>query len=201
MSYPQVQSQSIGIKRFVFSTQNLILSSLKVLTALIVSALICGAAQAHLMVAQHGTLNFLDDSAYVVLSLPSSAFIDADDDKDGLLSITEFAEHRLDIIARVSEQVTLGAKSGKKIEKFVLNNIMVSPVTPHDAPKDPANQIIVMGRYALAGNTDELYFHIGIFGESSEFQTLEITASRKSTDSKHVFDMTPSSNLSKLNFD
>jgi hypothetical protein len=42
-------------------------------------------AHAHLMVAQHGTLNIVDDGVFMVLSLPISAFDGIDDDKDGNL--------------------------------------------------------------------------------------------------------------------
>lgn len=191
------QFQSFGMKRFACCTRNFLRPSLKVLTAVaLLGGVVGGVAQAHLMVAQHGTLNFLDDSAYLVLSLPASAFIDADDDKDGLLSITEFSEHRRDIIAMVAEKVTLGTKT----EHFELHNIMVSPVTPHDAPKDPADQIIVMGRFSLAKNADDLFFRVDLFGESSEARSLEITAARKSNQNKQVFELTPVSNRTKLNF-
>ena len=43
-------------------------------------------ANAHLMVAQQGTLNVVDDGAFVVMSLPISAFSSVDDDGDGKLS-------------------------------------------------------------------------------------------------------------------
>ena len=43
-------------------------------------------AQAHLMVAQHGTLNLVGDGVYMVLSLPVSAFAGSDDDGDDKLS-------------------------------------------------------------------------------------------------------------------
>ena len=42
---------------------------------------------AHLMVPENGTLNFVDDNVYVVLSLPISAFKGVDDDNDGHVSL------------------------------------------------------------------------------------------------------------------
>jgi hypothetical protein len=51
-------------------------------------------AEAHLMVAQHGTLNVVDDGVFMVLSLPVSAFDGVDDDNDGKVSMLEFNNHR-----------------------------------------------------------------------------------------------------------
>lgn len=153
-------------------------------------------AYSHLMVAQHGTLNFLEDSVYMVLSVPSSAFSDADENSDGLLSIFEFSKHREAIIDLVAENVSFGSKKNN----FVLHDLRVSPVTPHDAPKDPAEQIIVLGRFSLVNDVTELYFHMGLFGEQSKQQSLEITAKRKSTNDKHVFEVSSEASTVKLNF-
>lgn len=153
-------------------------------------------AQAHLMVAQHGTLNFLDDSVYMVLSLPASAFSDADENSDDQLSLVEFTEHRTDLIDAVTENVTLSNNAGN----LQLNEIMISPVTPHDAPKEPADQVIVMGRFALDDEEDNLQFHIGLFGKQANFQTLEITATRKKENQKQVFELSPNANEVELTF-
>jgi hypothetical protein len=40
-------------------------------------------AQAHLMVAQRGTLNFVGSGGFVVMALPVDAFTGVDDDGDG----------------------------------------------------------------------------------------------------------------------
>jgi hypothetical protein len=55
-------------------------------------------AQAHLMLAQHGTLNIVDDGAFMVLSLPISAFEGVDDDSDGKVSMVEFNNHRAVVV-------------------------------------------------------------------------------------------------------
>ncbi|MEZ9140430.1 hypothetical protein AB4153_09300, partial [Shewanella sp. 10N.286.52.E4] len=43
-------------------------------TCIILSGLTFSSVQAHMMVAQHGTINLVDDGAFMVLSLPVSAF-------------------------------------------------------------------------------------------------------------------------------
>lgn len=194
------------------------------------AALWASSAHSHLMVAQHGTLNFLDDDVYMVLSLPAAAFEAADEDSDGQLSLTEFAQHRLDIINEVAAQVTLSDSQGT----LPLYGLMVSPVTPHDSPKEPADQIIVMGRFSLTEraadmlvkeNMDkhlnevvdtavkrmidsqhevpenkELQFHVGLFGKHAIERSIEITASRKSENKKHVFTLSPEIKRTHINF-
>ena len=163
---------------------------------LYISFLMPFSAYAHLMVAQHGTLNFMDDSAYMVLSLPASAFSNADENKDGRLSITEFSDHRESIVDVVLNNVSLGNKNNL----FTLHNLMVSPVTPHGAPADPADQIIAMGRFSVSGDTKTLYFSVDLFGVQQEKKLLEITAKRKKSNDEHTFELSPEVSRMKLNF-
>ncbi len=165
-------------------------------TALLLSAGVIATAHAHLMVAQNGTLNFLDDSVYMVLSLPASAFAGADENNDSELSLTEFSRHRTRLISAVKEQVTLSTEKGH----LPLHGIMVSPVTPHNDPKAPAKQVIVMGRFSLAGSENELSFHVGLYGSQSDSRALKITANRKSENQRQVFELTPEADEKKLSF-
>lgn len=150
-------------------------------------------ANAHLMVARNGTLNYLDGNVYMVLSLPISAFA-ADDDKDGLLSLTEFAQHREELIDDIKNSVTLSNKNGE----LQMHGIMVSPVTPHDAPKTPAEQVIVMGRFSVGQSADPLYFEVDLFGQEAPDQRLKVTATHKSANVKQVFELTPAASKAKL---
>jgi len=50
-------------------------------------------ANAHLMVEQRGTINIVDDGAFVVVSVPVAAFSGVDDDGDGLVSAAELRSH------------------------------------------------------------------------------------------------------------
>ena len=54
-----------------------------ILLSLVMTTLPAQLVFAHLMVAQHGTLNIVDDSVFMVLSLPVSAFEGLDDDPAG----------------------------------------------------------------------------------------------------------------------
>jgi hypothetical protein len=144
-------------------------------------------AQAHLMVAQHGTLNFVNDGAFMVLSLPISAFAGIDDDNDGKVSMVEFNNHRAAIVQSVEHNVTLNNKAGN----LPLQGIMLSPEVPHDAVGESLSQLIVMGRFSLAGGKGELRFQSSLFGTQSTEQLLKMTVTRKSDNQEHVFDLTP----------
>jgi hypothetical protein len=111
------------------------------------------AAEAHLMVAQNGTLNFSGGGAYLVLSVPVSAFERVDDDGDGLLSPRELQAHRPRIEQAVLAAVQL-RRSGRALElQGLLLNLSPSDHAggaTHDAP---ARQLVVMGRFALGEGT------------------------------------------------
>lgn len=138
---------------------------------------------AHIMVAQHGTLNIAEDGVYMVLSLPVSAFSGIDDDNDGKLSQTEFSRHRPAIAKSVLTNVLLIDNN----ENLSLHGLMLSPVTPHHSPKSPASQIIVMGRFTLAELKSTLQYKINLFGTTPPEQLLEITATKKADGKEQKF--------------
>ncbi len=165
------------------------------LSSLVLSAAIVPHASAHLMVAQHGTLNIKGNGAFMVLSVPMSAFDNIDDDGNGKISPTEFAKHRLDIIKAIKEKVALTDKDGAR----PLQGLLLTPVVPHIVPKAGSKQLVIMGRFALASkdtatNSNGLTFHVGLFGKGAEEKTLEITATRRLnkviTAQKHKFELT-----------
>ena len=139
------------------------------------------------MKAQHGTLNFKEDGIYMVLSLPASVFDRADEDNDNLLSMTEFSQQRTEIIKTVTEFVTFTSKE----QVYRLQNVLVSPVTPHDSPKAPAEQIVAMGKFVLTDKNQPLQFAVELFGNNPEEHVLHITASKKSENQKQKFELTP----------
>jgi hypothetical protein len=157
------------------------------LLTLILTVLVSASAQAHLMVAQHGTLNFVDDGAFMVLSLPISAFDGIDDDSDGKISMIEFNNHRATIVESVEQNITLSDKQ----RKLSLEGIMLSPVVPHDASDKSISQLTIMGRFVLADSNATLRFQVDLFGKQSAEQQLKITATRKSDKQAQVFELTP----------
>jgi hypothetical protein len=157
------------------------------LISLTLSLVMGPVAHAHLMVAQHGTLNIVDDGVFMVLSLPISAFDGVDDDKDGKVSMIEFNNHRGAIVASVSDNVTLSGAQGTGY----LQGILLSPVAAHGSVENPIAQLTVMGRFRLADSAEALRFHIGLYGRQADEQVLEITAIRARNNQKTVFELTP----------
>jgi hypothetical protein len=140
-----------------------------------------------MIVAQHGTLNVIDDGVFMVLSLPVSAFAGVDDDNDSKLSKKEFERHRIAIVKVINENVVLKDSSGI----LTLQGMMLSPVTSHHDPKEPASQLMVMGRYPLLDPSSALEYKVDVFGSQLSEQILEITATRRSDGKKHRLDLTP----------
>lgn len=164
------------------------INKLSIITLLaLVNMLFSQQLSAHMMVAQHGSLNVVDGGVFMVLSLPISAFSGIDDDKDGKLSPQEFATHRADISETIHSKVILKDNSGK----LSLKGMMLSPVTSHHAPKAPASQLIVMGRYTLNTSSSELEYQIGLFGNNATEKTIAITATRKEDGSKQKIELSP----------
>lgn len=89
-------------------------------------------ASAHFMVAQHGTLNFVDDGVYMVLSLPMSAFSVEDIDGNGAISMVEFNTQRATVVAMLRRQVNLQDANGA----IYLDGLMLAPELDHDAAQE-----------------------------------------------------------------
>ena len=110
------------------------------------------AAQGHLIVDQKGTLNFVDDGAFLVISLPVTAFEGSDDDGDGRLSFAEMARHTAAIQRQIRDRIRLSDASGAKPLEELLLNLSV----PDDAPSAPATHLVAMGRFALGSSAGQI---------------------------------------------
>lgn len=149
---------------------------------------------AHVMVAQRGTLNFVDDGVYMVLSVPVSAFEGTDDNKDGKLSKGEFDRHQAAIALIVKDKVALSNTS----EKLILKGLMLSPATPHDASNSDASQLIVMGKFELKNTDSPLLYQFNLFGNTLAEKSIEITVRNKVKGLKQVIRFTPDNIASQL---
>jgi hypothetical protein len=142
--------------------------------------------QAHLMVAQHGTLNWKGDDLFVVLSLPVSAFDDVDDDMDGNLSVEEFNRHRLTLAATVSNGVTLKHES----TVIQIEGLLLSPVTKHHDGEESADQLVVMGKFSMEGISKKTKLHIDLYGEEKQEQSFKVALSETATQDKKTLYLT-----------
>lgn len=118
-------------------------------------------AQAHLMAAQKGTVNLQDDGAFVVLSLPVSAF-----------SGTSEAQ----IVQQVQQGLVLRDAQGPR----PLQGVLVSPSPDDDKPGSPVHQVVILGRFALASpvprGADSLQVTLSLYGTGKDEQRTELTA-------------------------
>ncbi len=163
-----------------FRVSNLYRSLILTCLTLFVFGMSC--AHAHLMVAQRGTLNIVGDGAFMVLSLPVSAFNGIDDNGDGKLSDAELAAHRAEISTAIIRDVQLIDAQGAR----PLEGVMLSLSPPDDTPQAPASQLVVLGRFALApGTTDaealdsSVRFRIALFGKEELERRFQVTVTRK----------------------
>jgi HupE / UreJ protein len=131
-------------------------------------------ASAHLMVAQHGTLNVAGDGAFVVLSLPASAFPWADDDHDGRLSAAEFQAHQPELNAAV----LAGARLTDEHGALPLEGLLLGLSPDDEARAQPARQVMALGRFALAKPSSPMALTLTLFGDTPETQAEAITITR-----------------------
>ncbi|MDP3273927.1 MAG: HupE/UreJ family protein [Deltaproteobacteria bacterium] len=171
------------------------LSSLTFFTLLTLLTLltVAPAAHAHLMVAQRGTLNFVGEGAFLVLSLPASAFAFADTDHDHKLSQAELATHQQALRAALTREVTLSDAQGPR----PLALMMLSLAPPDDTPTAPASQLIVLGRFALQ-NTSPLQLRLGLFGLDPSEQSTHVTVTRRATAQSQLVVLSPNNRTAEI---
>ncbi len=160
-------------------------------------------AQAHLMVAQRGSINFVDSGAFMVLSLPVSAFKAIDNNANNRLSVTEFDQHQDAIKAMVIENVILQ----NKLQHLPLQGLMISPSWPEDKQSQIlADQIVVMGRFNLASDgtaesttlNKDYRFSINLFGQKNSERQFQITVTHANSENSQLLLLSPKNNASAI---
>ncbi|ULH17785.1 HupE/UreJ family protein (plasmid) [Deinococcus sp. KNUC1210] len=131
-------------------------------------------ASAHLMVSQKGTLNLSGTGAYLLVSLPVSAFSGIDDDADGLLSSAELSLHTQSITGQLQAGLQLRDSQGARPLQGVM--LTLSPSSGQEG--QPADQLIVMGRYALSSGTQPLSLRAALWGRTEAERSLNLTITR-----------------------
>jgi hypothetical protein len=131
-------------------------------------------AHAHLIVSQRGTLNIVGDGAFMVLSLPVSAFKGIDDNGDGLLSVSELRVHSASIELQIKQGVQLENSRGIS----TLGGLMLNTVPPEHDYTAPAKQMVVLGRYDLDSGSSGIKFTMRMFGVEIDERTEQITVTK-----------------------
>jgi hypothetical protein len=142
----------------------------------------CSSAQAHLMVAQKGTLHLQGDGAYLVVSLPVSAFSGIDDDGDGAWSNQEVAAHEDRIHQQLRAQLRLRDAQGPR----PIDGITLVPTPSDDLAAHEVNHLVVLVRFKLAQPVESMSltrvpnmaFRAGLFGQSEAERKLSIAVTQ-----------------------
>ena len=161
---------------------------------LLVNIVFSTVSYAHVMVAQHGSLNIVDNGVFMVISLPVSAFKNIDNDNDGKLSAEEFTQHRSRIASTVHEKIILTDLNGKA----ALQGMMLAPVTSHNAPQAPASQLIIMGRYTIVSPNSELQYEVDLFGTIPSEKIIEVTVTNRQHNNKQIIKLSPKKTTASL---
>lgn len=98
------------------------------------------------MVAQKGTLNLQGDGAYLVLSLPTTAFSGIDDDGDGAWSAQELEANE----ARIHQQLRAGLHLRDAQGPRPIDGVTLVPTPADDLAKHAVNHLVVLVRFKLA---------------------------------------------------
>ena len=135
-------------------------------------------ASAHLMMPQRGTLNFVDGGAYLVMSLPVSAFPYINDNGNHLLSAQSFTKHQQRMAADVEAQVQLlDAQGPLQLEGAFLNFTL-----PDNDLNGSASDIVVLGRFNLRNPEDAksaaLRLRVTLFGTAANEKSVTVTVTR-----------------------
>ena len=149
---------------------------------------------AHLMVAQQGTLNIVDSDAFVVISLPISAFDGVDSNQDGVVTMIEF-NHNRDVVTQILEKKFRLIDNGTS---STLVDILLSPVQDHHSKSDGFSQLTVMGRFNLKNLSDSFELKADLFGTTAKEKALKITMKRASDKLIQVVQITPESPFAEL---
>lgn len=131
-------------------------------------------AHAHLMVAQRGTLNMVEDGTFFVVSVPVSALNGVDDNLDGKLGNAELKQHYTELSAQILEGFRLSDASGPLPVQGLLLNLSHD----HGSAGDATGQLIAMGRFDPAAPDSSLWLDASLFGRKEGEQTLQIKVTR-----------------------
>ncbi len=174
--------------RVLFSS----ISSLKsaLVCSLIATLLLTTAAWAHMMPAQQGTLNILENAVFAALSLPVSALRDADDNHDGRLSQAELLAHGADIQAKIGRRLRF--YDGEVRGRLDLVMPMVEADERDSTSTAGSRHVLVLVKSTFASPPTALRIETELFGVSANEQQLTFKATR-GTDTEAAI-LTPRNN-------
>ncbi|MGX9461523.1 hypothetical protein ACWXWU_09800 [Shewanella sp. A14] len=157
------------------------------------SLLLATEAQSHMMVAQHGTINMVNNGAFMVLSLPISAFDNIDDDNSGYLSTVEFNAHRVEIISQILANLKFKDNNGLR----PLEGLMFSLGDDHH-DSGSTTQLILMGRFSIDAKATDWTLSFNLFGQAAAEKVMSMSVKRNATNQRVALEFTPEHSIQKV---
>jgi hydrogenase/urease accessory protein HupE len=132
------------------------------------------AAEAHLMPAKQGTINIVDKSVYVVLTVPVSAVKDFDDNHDGAMDLAEISRHQKALNDNLGSRIALWAASDAGVAGLTM---VMSPQTGDQADQ-PTNYLLLMHERTFKAPPTNLHMKVNIFGDAADQKQIAMRAKR-----------------------
>lgn len=131
------------------------------------------ASSAHMMPAQQGTLNVVNDGVFVVLALPTSVVPQADTNGDDKLSEDEIRANTPMVVARLRSGFQMRAKAGGPgTEEGQV--VLVNPM----AEAEDEKHFVVLMKFQFSQPPLALELHTNLFGPREAEQQLTLKATR-----------------------
>lgn len=112
---------------------------IRILLVLLFAVLAPTSASAHLLPKQSATVRIVDNSAYLVVSVPASALSGIDDDANGTLSLEEIGRHNQDIARQFEARFSVRDKTANGSRALTM---VMSPLT--DGETDETDYVVVL---------------------------------------------------------
>jgi len=142
------------------------------LAALLLGGLLATPASGHLMPAQQGTINLVDDKAFVLVSLPVSA-LGGDDDGDGLLSKDEVRGHLAVLRQRAADGFRL--RDGDAAAHPIVLHLIAEK--DHEGAAG-ARHVVLMATFQFAGPPVRPHVATELFGNRDDERRLALRVQR-----------------------
>ena len=154
---------------------------IKRIAAMLCLIMLSGAAYAHLLPKQNTTINIVDKSAFIVVSVPLSTLKNVDDDGNGLLSLTELQSNARAIQSQFAKrfQVTDGGNPGRAVLSWV-----VPPQT--DGEPIDSDYVVLMHRVNFEKVPKNPTIKTDLFGTKADEAQMTVRASRNKKSESEV---------------
>ncbi len=131
-------------------------------------------AHAHLMPRQHATVNVRDSAAFGAFSIPVAALTGWDTNRDGRMSATEFALHRVDIVRQLDAGIliTNGHEPGRR--DLLLPNVEFDETDTLAA--NGGTHLLVLVRQSFAVVPTALRLELRLFGPALDERSYLVKA-------------------------